>query len=174
MVGCQVVAVTRLGLNRGFWSTLICITVKVMKDFFVITAVLCWSSKHLFSGFPLPLSKDLLSRSPFRRAWKIRVTSGYWLIFLMVNAHNTVLALQTLYLFSVSSYRREICLYIRLSKVPLTCNFQISLRQHLRSGLGMGKIRCGVVFAVLAKCSLSFYCSSLSHQGQKSLLLAGC
>jgi len=89
----------------------------------------------------------------------------------MVNAH-IGFGTAALYLFSVSSYKREICLDVRLSKISLTCNFHISLRQHLRSGLGMEELRFGVVFAVLVKYSL--YRSSLSHQGQESLLLAGC
>lgn len=59
-------------------------------------------------------------------------------------------ALQALYFLSASSYKREICLSVGLSKLLLTCNFQISLRQHLRSGLRTGKMRiwscfCGSV-----------------------------
>lgn len=167
MAGGQIVTVIRLTLNRGFWSTLACIVVRVLKDFFVITAALSWTSKRSFSGFPLlQIWFQEVPLEELRQQVIINWYSWWWIT-------KPVLALQALHLSSVSFHKRKICLYVRLSKVPLTCNFQISLRQRFRAALGMGNQGFGV-FAVLVTYSLSLYCSSLSRQGQESLLLAGC
>lgn len=116
---------------RAFWAVLIC------SDGFLCLLQFSAGPPTRCSGFSLPLSKDLLPRSPFSRVQNICAASSCALIFRMLNAV-PMWTLQTPYLFSASSYKREICLSVGRCKVLQTCNFQILLTQHLRAGLRTG------------------------------------
>lgn len=135
MAGWQGVTVTRLTLNLEDFDW----HYYAMTDFFV-----CCSSQldlqPLVFRIPLPpFLKICFQEVPLEeiRTYEQQVVvswfSGCWMQYPCEHCRFCIL--------SVSSYRREICLYVGLSKALLTCNFQISLRQHLRSGLRTGKMK---------------------------------
>lgn len=145
-----------------------------MTDFFFFAAVLSWTSNPWFSGFPLPISRDLLPGSPFRRGWTIRATSTCELIFGMLNAVPTWTP-KALHLFFLPAPKKEKFVFM-LDLAKSFWHVISKFHGDNTSDLvwGQRKWRFGVVFALLLKYGLSLHCSSLSLQGRESLLLAGC